>query len=631
MKTWQRELCEKLQNAQPSLTAINFVTGVYNGLLRGEDYFISVTPQTADHPLFDYMQDNEYLRRISNGFKMQLIADSEDKLTTTGKANLNVPDPAALPLLTPTYHPSQDFTMGNLVINEGHEWASEVTSPLVEMDAAGCRMTFWLGHEGNWKVTQEGSNDIRPLNFTPNIGAWCAYPDPTQPGLWSESRSFLNKVGALLPEAVKAMGCYVFNNTEHLQGSGGNFITDVAVPVVLGCRRWFYFYATSQGVVGVGGYLLGEGEDCYYANFSYHTPQNAWRHAQKGEINALVKRKTTATAADMKKIPFIDVMTLWPLSWNTEFLQEVVGDVVFSDEIEEENIENTRLYSQEFNFNVTKGYGRMDKSTYFEYLSTGFDLFEPLDTTQLINVQKSWEKVPASVSFALATQKCSGRSMKELPFYSEYGKKRAKACKDNNFMELQYNDEFTNKQIENKLSALTSLSVWARDASLSSQIGNDGAIAVDGVDRVTTIVKIDDRSFSYTVNNSSSAGTIVMTDENIESWLDEILPSRFAGEYAMIDTFLAAEGGSSLADANTAMTATKFNKFNLNMSAYGFGASTTYDDVCVNLPIPAQIGFLASQVSDFRHFNTQVPLLVRSMMGSSAYPLAAEKFNFEVV
>lgn len=631
MKTWQTELCSKLQQARPSLTSINFVTGAYDGLLRGEDYFISVTPETNVHPLYDYMQDNEYLRRVSSGFKMQVITDTEDKLTLTGKANLNINDPSALQTLVPADHPTQDFTMGDLVIREGHAAASDWTSPVIEMDANGCRMQFWVGMEGNWQLTQEGKVEMRPLNITPNVGIWCAYPDPTQPGLWKESRNFLNKVGALRAEAVKAMGCYVYYNTTLNQDSNAQQFTDIKLPVVLGCRRWFYFYATANGVVGVGGYLLGEGEDCYYANFSYHTPANAWRRAQRGEINALVKRTTSVSAADVKKVPYIDVMTLWPLSWNTEVLHEIGGEVVFEAEVEEESLMNTRLYSQTFKFTVAKGYGRLDKASYMSYLANGYELFPPLDAAQLEKAQKSWELIPTSVSFALATQKCNGRSMKELPFYSEYGKKRAKACKDNNFMELPYNDEFTNKQIENKLSALTSLSVWARDSALSSQIGNDGAVDTTTVERVTTIVKIDDKSFTYTVNNASHAGTIVMSDVTIEAWLETILPSRFAGDFAMIDSFLAASGENSLAAANEAMTATKLSRFNLNMSAYGFGASVSYEDVCANLPVTAQIGFLASQVSDFRHFNVQVPLLIRSLMGSSTYPLAAEKFVFDVV
>lgn len=632
MKQWQKDLVSQVHTKLPNLTKLALVTATYNGMIRGEDYFITVEPAVNNHPLYDFMQDNEYLKRISTGMKLQVISNERDNYTVAAPTSTNVFDPSKLTELVPKYELEQDFSLGNAVEHKRTTGTyGRGPNPSLTITSSGASFNFGGIERGvrDATVINIGSKTVRPVNFAKRKDMWYAYPDPTVAGFWQDSRAYLNKVGAFKREAVTSLGCMV-RFESFLEADVVEYRNDVTVnlPPVNGTRRWFYFYAVQNGIVGVGGYLLGEGEDTAYINLEWTLRDVRYSVSYDNELTKIVTQKTEVPLANTRRVSWIKNVDLWPLSWNSQFVDSVQGDFAFSELAEMKNMDNMRVFEQTVNVNVTKLTGHMNKSDYLSYIATGYDLFPPLTGEELTKATKSWESVPPVLNFAIERINCMGRSFKELPYYSEYGRKRAKACKDNNFMELKYNDEFTFKQVENKLSSLTSLDVWVADASLSSSLGGDGVVTVPETTRVTTITKIDEQSFKYVVNDAALSGTVVLSESTVGAFVDKVMPSKFAGDVAMLDAFLAAEGGSTLQDYANEAAGKQYSKFNLNMSAYGYGTSLTYTEVCDNLNVTGQIAFLASQVTDFRHFNTQVPLLVKSLQGVSAYPVAAEKFNF---
>lgn len=632
MKQWQTDLINQVHTKLPNLTKLSLVTTTYAGMIRGEDYFITVEPAVNNHPLYDFMQDNEYLKRISTGMKLQVISNERDNYTVAAPTSANVFDSSGLVELVPTYELEQDFALGNAVEHKRTVGGSgRGPAPSIAITPKGASFSFGGVDHGvrHATIVNGGSKTVRPVNFAKAKDMWYAYPDPTVAGFWHDSRVYLNKVGAFKREAVTSLGCMIrYESFIEANFVAGRTAVDVKLPPVNGTRRWFYFYAVQNGIVGVGGYLLGEGEDTAYVNLEWTLREAHYSETYDNGLTQLITQETAVPLANMRRVSWIKNVDLWPLSWNSQFVDSIQGDFDFGAITELENVENMRVFEQLVDVNVSKLTGHMNKSDYLSYIATGYDLFPPLTGEELIKSTKSWESVPSVLNFAIERIKCSGRSFKELPYYAEYGKKRSKACKDNNFMELKYNDEFTFKQVENKLSSLTALDVWVADASLSSSLGGDGVVVVPETTRVTTITKVDERSFKYVVNDAAMSGTVVLSESTIDAFVDKVMPSKFAGDVAMLDAFLAAEGGSTLNDYASEAAGKQYSKFNLNMSAYGYGTSLTYTEVCENLNVTGQIAFLAIQLTDFRHFNVQVPLLVKSLQGVSAYPVAATKFNF---
>lgn len=516
MKVWQNTLISQIHSKLPNLEKISLITAKYSGLIRGEDYFITVQPATKDHPLYDFMQTNDYLKRVSTGMKLQVVQNERDNITIAKPTTAGIYDTSNLVELIPTYEVDQNVSMGNAVEHSFPPGTYErgPTPELIIHDGGGY-FSFGGVERGvrDATIVNIGSKTVRPVNFAKRKDMWYTYPDPTVAGFWQESRAHLNKVGAFKKEAVVGLGCSIryesFLEADVLEG---RVTVPVSLPFVSGTRRWFYFYAVQDGVVGVGGYLLGEGEDTAYVNMEWTLRDVRYSVRYVNELTKLFTQNTAVALQNARRVSWIKSVDMWPLSWNSQFVDGIQGDFDFGVVAELEDVDNTRIFEQDVNVTVAKVTGHLNKTDYLSYLSTGYDIHPPLTTKDLAKVMKSWETVPPVLNFAIERIKCSGRSFKELPYYGEYGKKRSKACKDNNFMDLKYNNEFTFKQVENKMSSLTSLDVWVADASLSSSLGGDGVVYIPEVTRVTTITKADEQSFKYVVNDAPMSGTVVLSE-----------------------------------------------------------------------------------------------------------------------
>lgn len=272
----------------------------------------------------------------------------------------------------------------------------------------------------------------------------------------------------------------------------------------------------------------------------------------------------------------------------------------------EELVGNVNVFFTDITLDVGAVWGTISTEAYQAYLSTGHGIYTPLTGDKLQNVLNSWIKLAVSgVGYKINTISCGGRSFKETSFYREYGRMRAKACKDNNYMELPYNETYTFKQVENKLQGLTSRNVWVQP------VGD--LTAVENASYATVTVTIADLNSNQFTASSSDKGTKTFnkTEEGLSLFLD-----TFAGYYIddsanVLSLVMGVDtDGTSLAQVSQEMQAgVQRSKYDIRIGRMNSGFALDYDERRALTTIDDQIGFLAAQVTDYQQFNGKIVTL----------------------
>lgn len=96
---------------------------------------------------------------------------------------------------------------------------------------------------------------------------------------------------------------------------------------------------------------------------------------------------------------------------------------------------------------------RLNYDWYELYYKTGFDVYTPKASNIQANVLGSWADIKSYGITVCAVKNeytLTEQMIKALPAYQEYGRVRKKACKDNNFLSLNFDDKLTYRQILDK-------------------------------------------------------------------------------------------------------------------------------------------------------------------------------------
>lgn len=96
---------------------------------------------------------------------------------------------------------------------------------------------------------------------------------------------------------------------------------------------------------------------------------------------------------------------------------------------------------------------RLNYDWYELYYKTGFDVYTPKTSNIQANVLDSWADIKAYGITVCAVKNeymLTEQMIQALPAYQEYGRVRKKACKDNNFLQLKFDDKYTYRQVLDK-------------------------------------------------------------------------------------------------------------------------------------------------------------------------------------
>lgn len=381
----------------------------------------------------------------------------------------------------------------------------------------------------------------------------------------------------------------------------------VLIPFVPGTRRFFLVVPVANNDITTGtcrvicGYLLGEGDDIFYSKFCNREPGvTNWN-----EMWGSLPRYPIYTNATLGYSSSFNTLTIYPLCGSPNFLDKVEGEFVFGP-TEEEMVGNVNVRVTDIHVNVTSAYGRINTSDFREYLLTGYDLFTPLPLESADKILETWIKTNGGVSYKLVSEPCAGRSLKETSYYQDYGRARAKACKNNDFMDLRYNDEYTNKQVENKLQSLISKSVWIQSENTLASVGNVN------LEQKEVVVIAEENSNQFRATAGGQTRIFAKTEGGVEAFFSAHAgyqindPTNILGQLMSLD----ASGGDLAAYQSAISEPIEPSKYDLRFGDFKFGYAVSYSDVVAKLTITQQVAFLAAQVTDFVKFEPFIARLL---------------------
>lgn len=394
----------------------------------------------------------------------------------------------------------------------------------------------------------------------------------------------------------------------------------IALPFVRGFSRRVIVVGGggTRKLAMIGYYVFGEDQDVACWSYGYVDKSGSSMYWGNYEGRKLLTQPKLSSSASIKLCQNMTYLKLYPLSWNPVLMNGMhLTDVSF--DLEEP--EHLVVGDSTVKFHLGSGTvncvtGLMSRDTYVQMLEDGFGVLEPAKEDAITRVRASWAKIPTTLSFRFEPTPASGYSLKDTEAYKEYGKKRAKACKENNYLELAYNAEYSMKTVENKLTNLVKLDVLTMDSSLIGSFSKSN-IVVDATNRTTTITAGANGSYTYATNDGTS-GVVTNTETSIENMLDAVMPSKFAGETKFLDDFLLSGGeGYNLQDLNNAGAKQSYSNLSLIVndlelpimpSLAQLKASKTKSDVTA---------FMCNQITDYDEMNKKIPTLIRTTSGQT--------------
>lgn len=295
----------------------------------------------------------------------------------------------------------------------------------------------------------------------------------------------------------------------------------------------------------------------------------------------------------------------YPLSGATMFYDRLQCAFSLSPTTQE-LVGSVNVYFTEVTADTKSVWGTISTEDYQQYLSTGFGVYTPLKGDALTAVLNSWIKLAvAGVGYKIKTVGCSGRSLKETSFYQQYGRARAKACKDNNYMDLPYNQEYTMKQVENKLSSVISRNVWIQPV-------NERPSAPADFVPVKTVT-INDLNANQFTATSATFGTLTYnkTEDSISLFLDKHPDFIIKDTNNVLSVVIGVDvDGTNLSQLSTEQSSgVKPSNFDLRIGKLTSGYTLDYEEAVQFLTIDSEIGYLCSQLTDYVNFNQKVVTL----------------------
>lgn len=634
-----------VDNKLPTASSVDVFSYTYTGLMSGMDFFGTSGPSEIIHPTYDLMGQNDYLSAIR---EMPKLTESLDVSVTPNRV-IVVRDGTSGSADVKQLQPYEPEIIGfpnlamTLTEEENPHWSSKGDAsyhkkftPLtrfgctsagisaeigVGVIGAGTNVFVSLYHEAHvGKSTVDRRSSLyykRPVFNLPD-GVY-AVPEIVTRGD-SELANVIAASGFLRMPVVRRLGLRV----EHRPSGVSN------TPFVAGTRR--FLIVTANGVKGqflfLSGYILGEGPDLIYYQFALEDEGNGWDVFYSPVVAGIaqVLPEQPYSAGNMRQSSAVQVNRYFAFSWNADFVDTIFGELTTDAETEERLEGDVVVRYHSRSLLISKIVGRVRKDAYREYLSTGYGIFTPKKKEEVDLIMQRWSKIADSVSYTCGPVVIDQTyTLKNTTAYREYGKRRAKACKTNNFLDLAYNQEYPMKTVENKLTALKNLAVLAVDSREVGTIKQKVKNSVAAVTTIATVSKLNDLQFSF-VTNTGLSGTKALTEAGVSEFLDAVMPASFAGDVAMLELALGASLTEFAADAS----GYDVSEVRLDLQGVFIPSHPDWEVMLDTLSIDERTAFLCTQLTDYRQFEASLPKLIRQFMGDKMYPALLSKFELPV-
>lgn len=398
-----------------------------------------------------------------------------------------------------------------------------------------------------------------------------------------------------------------------------------SAPFVKGTRRAFMFFpsnsSTSPGSGIYNGfmvafYIAGEGADILSLQTAWCEDGYRWR--PNPEVRTLPTFDTIVNGV-IGTSSSIRQSRAYPINGDPLFTTSIEGNLVL------DNFDTTLEFDgqiavsvSEYSLEVDKLYGSIDLQTYASYLNTGMGVLPPLSTERVSEIIKSWQRVTSGFHFVIKEESASGYSVKKSSLYQEYGKRREKACKTNNFLELAYNQEYTYKQVENKLSNLVKRDAWMWDVKDTPVGGKDsGDISVGTV----TLTKVNELQFSALVSGNTASTTYAMTEDGVSAFMDAHLGMKIVNSEILVSVVGNDLEGYNLSDFSDQLTQGVSSKpYAMSNVGYIAGYAITLSELEESgASYDTKLRFLMSQVTDFSQFQSKLVAIVKSFNSTTVF------------
>lgn len=363
-------------------------------------------------------------------------------------------------------------------------------------------------------------------------------------------------------------------------------------------------------------YVNGEGDDIYICEYGYE-------HRMRNELNVMfaytedvslvwtVPRKGNhLNYVGYYKRPSYE----WLLSGPFQFITSMQFDVTSAVD-EEIIIEGVKVIVTTKEVVVSKHSGSVSVMELTDYFSTGYGVYTPASPEQLKEFKKNWSKVSSGVAFRGEIRDMSGLSVTSLRIYKEYAKMRKKACKDNDWMKRSYNDLFKWQDVEDRLNAASTRSLWfvnLDSVTIAPSIAL--SVAVTKVGTLYTLTKTN--GDVYAIDAVSVTGdTAAAVETNLTAF---IVSCRFSTGSQFFTELLQLVSVKLGNDGN--IDQSQIDELAVSMSEHAQGSTRYNMTLGTTLDVPdfnqlkgdAKVTFGIYQVCDFGKMNAQLlPLFDR--------------------
>lgn len=602
------------------------------GILTGMDWFINTNLEPIEHPFAEAMRDHEYLdgvrdlgRQLMINYKWSdrnILIMHRTGLNKYSKTDVNAPlDPVVgsnleLPLeLALSSRHARDYKPREVAMTvEVASQAASVKVTLKGLDRPDGEFGYTAGQNPD---PTDGVHTFAHYGVVPADGFYSFSED-----VFPSDLIFANELNALNPMDplnVPSLGIRVQTIGAGNQNTVPTYTFNI--PFVKGTRRCLFVTGQPGGrLTAFSFYRLGEGDDlviykigcALYLNSSQPSHANAY-----GFMTVSAFRGRASSSVMIHKHITVDEMHA--LSWNSLLVDTYYGMPTILDE-KEELYGNIRVIVRDVEFNVGEVLGHLDKTQYFNYLKTGYGIFPPVTDERLKEVSDSWNQIPEAIVWRYAPAPVLGYSVKETSLYKEYGKRRAKACKTNDFLEQRYNQEYVYKQLENKLSNVRGLDVWCLDRALCAVTGLNTSKATGEVARSTVITKVNDLQFRA-VSNDGLNKTLPLSEEGVDQFIDLFMPTAVTGDVAALELVIG-----SMKDLEGSTDAVDLSSYDMRLGSQKWPEGPHWPTLEATRTYDQRMVFLLSQLSDYSQFNVKLPQLLRSMMGDRVFPAMVKNY-----
>lgn len=233
---------------------------------------------------------------------------------------------------------------------------------------------------------------------------------------------------------------------------------------------------------------------------------------------------------------------------------------------------------------------------YSKYVSTGFGLYKSLTGDALVEHLDTWNEVsPNGVAVRIYPVDLSGCTVRDLDAYRAYGKARDRACKTNDFMSKMYNQSLSYEQIDERLRAMTTVTVTVQDMAIASSVTPQTAS--------TKVVTYTASTFTAVITNG---GTYVLnTLDDVANLFTELAYATYSLPADLTKRIDVLTGGSS-ATNETSQMSKEMTSLTIMGSLFGVDVKQSTVGVVDPSALSKQdrIKFAMRQCSDFAQFRS---------------------------